>query len=185
MAATEQHIKQFERAIEASGVNVVSARSSGQFIALEARALLSKIMVDGMPDREQFNASIVTLIESIVDQGGRVRVFGELVALLVADGNADACIRLEEFWNELRVKHSFSLFCAYPTGGFPNTELAELVTRVCDQHARIIPDETYTMLQTPNERLKNIAFLQQRSKHLEAEIAELQRRIAAKSSTDL
>ena len=28
VAATEQHIKQFERAIEASGVNVVSARSS-------------------------------------------------------------------------------------------------------------------------------------------------------------
>ena len=49
------------------------------------------------------------------DAGRRLRAFGEMVALLAADGMADAAVRLEELWNRLAATHHFSLLCAYPT----------------------------------------------------------------------
>jgi hypothetical protein len=44
----------------------------------------------------------------------------------------------------------------------------------------VIPDESYTSLSNADERLRAIAALQQKTKHLEAELAELEMRIALK-----
>lgn len=59
-----------------------------------------------------------TLVEKSMDSVqafGRttLRVYGELVSMLWQEGNADAAIRLEEFWNELTRIYPFSLFCSY------------------------------------------------------------------------
>ena len=49
--------------------------------------------------------------------GRRIHAFGEMVALLWADGNRDGAIRLEELWNELRKGHHFaSVLCLSDRG---------------------------------------------------------------------
>lgn len=42
----------------------------------------------------------------------RVRIFGEMVALLWAEGMNDAALGLEGLWNDLRKLRPFSLLCA-------------------------------------------------------------------------
>ena len=98
---------------------------------------------------------------------GAGRRFGEMVALLWADGNYDAAIRLEELWNDLQETYSFSLFCSYPMNGFGGEALAKPLSDVCAGHSQVIPAESYTALIDPDDRLRAITLLQQKARSLE------------------
>ena len=136
-------------------------------------------MVDGMPDKALFDKVIGTLVRNAAKRG-RVRIFGEMVAVLLAEGNPAASLRLEDLWNELRQTQPFSLFCAYSIGGMSKSGKDSFMADVCHGHSRVIPDESYTSLSTADERLRAIAFLQQRGRQLEAELAELEGRISTR-----
>ncbi len=80
---------------------------------------------------------------------------------------------MEALWNELyHSTHPFSLFCAYPMHGFAGEGYVEQFTEICQQHSHVIPDESYTLLASPDERLRAITLLQQKATSLQAEIAE-------------
>jgi len=109
-------------------------------------------------------------------QAGRnLRIFGEMVALLWAEGNRTATIRVEELWNELGKGHSFSIFCAYPIHGFRGEANGQTLMHVCQEHSRVIPAESFGTGTNLDERLRTIILLQQKAISLEAEIAERKR----------
>ncbi len=99
-----------------------------------------------------------------------VAIFGEMVALLWADGNTKAVLRLEQLWNELAKNHNFSLRCAYALGSFNHTAHAESFAKICAEHSFVIPGEDYALLGGEEHRLRSIAHLQQRAQSLEAEM---------------
>lgn len=82
-------------------------------------------------------------------------------------GKKDAAIGLEQLWNTASRRHAFSLLCAYPFDLFPGPEDEGSFRRICDCHARILPGEEYAHLSSAEERLREIAALQQRSVALE------------------
>ena len=129
-------------------------------------------MVDGAPEPTRFKKVIGGIIASVTDGRARVRAFGEMVALLWAEGNYSGAIRLEELWNELQNAHSFSLFCAYPMNGFAGEQFVGSHGDVCTAHSRVIPTETYPGVSDPDARLRAIVQLQQKAKSLEKEIQE-------------
>ena len=129
-------------------------------------------MADGSPLPRRFTEIVGGIIERAATGRQRVRIFGEMVALLWAEGNYDGAIQLEELWNDLQKTHPFLLFCAYPMNGLVGEAHVEPLTRVCAGHSRVIPAETYTALSTPDDRLRAIIALQQKANSLEAEIAE-------------
>jgi hypothetical protein len=97
-----------------NGLDPAPFRRSGQLQILDAELTLKHIMRGDMPDWETFRAVVGKAIEGVQTFGRTtVRVYGELVGLLWREGNADAAIRLEEFWNELARLYPFSLFCSY------------------------------------------------------------------------
>jgi len=114
------------------------------------------------------------LIAGVAHEGARVRAFGEMVALLWAQGNHSGAIRLEELWNDLQKSYSFSLFCAYPMHGVGGEKLTEPHGGVCTLHSRVIPAESYAGLNDQDARLRVIATLQQKAASLEAEVKERQ-----------
>lgn len=181
IAATQDHIDEIERVITSFGQDVKAAAESGMYVRLEARDVLSKIMIDGLPDEAAFLELIGPLVRRTSGDGRSTRIFGELVAVLLSENNARAAIQLEGFWNDLRKKYPFSLFCAYPIDGFTGGDAADYMAGVCSGHSQVIPGESYTSLTTPDERLRAIALLQQRGKQLEAEIRELERCIKTRS----
>jgi len=171
--ATKAHREGLEERLQANGLNPSAAHAQGKYLTLDAAETLSQFMVDGWPEPERFAEVVRGQITRAVKGRRHVRIFGEMVALLWMEGNQAAAIRLEALWNELhRTTHPFSLFCAYPMHGFAGEEYGEQFTEICQQHAHVIPYESYTALASSEERLRAITLLQQKAASLEAEIAE-------------
>ncbi len=171
--ATKPHRESLEQRLQGEGLEVAAAQ--GQYVSIDADAMLSQFMVDGLPEPERFTEVVGGIIARAARGQRRVRIFGELVALLWANGNHSAAICLEKLWNELGKTHAFSLFCAYPMKGFGGEVYEAEFTEICQQHSRIIPTESYTVLADTDERLRAITLLQQKANSLEVEIAERKR----------
>jgi signal transduction histidine kinase/ActR/RegA family two-component response regulator len=172
VVATQAHREALEEQLKAQGLDVAAASRVGQYFSLDATETLSKFMVDGQPELGRFNQIIGDIVARAAVGGRRVRAFGEMVALLWAEGNQTAAIHLEEFWNDLQKTHAFSLFCAYEMSAFGGEQFIEPLSNVCATHSRVIPAESYSDLTNADERLRAIIELQQKARSLEAEIAE-------------
>jgi signal transduction histidine kinase len=179
VVATEQHRNGLLQWLTAQGLEVTALIEEKRFVALDARHLLATFMVDGGPNEEKFADAVGGIVANATasarGERPRVAIFGEMVALLWADGNAQAAIRLEQLWNNLARTKAFSLFCAYPMTSFKREEDAELLLKVCNEHSAVIPTEGYMALVSEGERLRNITQLQQKAKALETEVAEHKR----------
>lgn len=172
VVATRAHRASLEERLQTDGLDVAAARARGQYVSLDAAETLSTFMLDGSPEPGRFAAVFGEIIARAAEGRQRVRIFGEMVALLWAEGHHDAAINLEALWNKLHETHSFLLFCAYPINGFGGEALASPLGAVCAEHSHVIPAESYTALTSPDERLRAIILLQQKARLLEAEIAE-------------
>lgn len=179
VVATEPHRNSLLQWLSVRGLDVGGLLEQGRFQMMDAAQLLSTFMSDGWPNGDRFKEVVGGIVAKALRSAGgsrpRVAIFGEMVALLWADGNADAAIRVEQLWNELARTHVFSLFCAYPMSSFKKEEDAALFLKVCDEHSAVIPTENYMGLSTEGERLRSITQLQQKAKALETEVAEHKR----------
>ncbi|HBE28294.1 MAG TPA: hypothetical protein DDW25_05320 [Ktedonobacter sp.] len=171
--ATKPHRESLEERLKGDGLE--GAVVGDQYVSSDAGITLSRFMVDGSPDPARFTEVVRSMIAQVGKGRRHVRIFGELVALLCADGNGAAAICLEELWNDLGKTHSFSLFCAYPMHGFGGEVYEAEFTKICQQHSRVVPAESYSALASPDDRLRAITLLQQKASSLEAEIAERKR----------
>ena len=79
-----------------------------KILVLDAREVVSRILVDGLPDADRFDALVGELFGKLA--GRPFRVFGEAVDVLARDGNFEGAVRLEELWNNLRRSRAFPLF---------------------------------------------------------------------------
>ena len=118
-------------------VDLDEARRQGLYRSLDAAATLDRFLQGDQIVPESFAGVIGTVIADASPGGGKVRVFGELVALLWEDGNVNAALSLEDQWNELAKSHQFRLFCAYPSHAFSNEDTAPL-TGVCNRHSHVV-----------------------------------------------
>jgi signal transduction histidine kinase len=173
--ATPQHRDALAQRLTARGIDVIGAGAQGRYVALDARETLTTLMVDGWPDPGRFDDAIGTLVAKTLERAPRLRAFGEMVALLWAEGNREAAVRLEELWNDLRTRHPFSLLCAYPIEAFHDASHAKPFGDMTATHTNVIPAESYMELEG-HEQLRLIAQLQQKAAALEAET--IQRRHA-------
>jgi signal transduction histidine kinase len=156
--------------LEDQGLDLAGLCAAGQYVPLDAAELLSTVMVDGFPERARVIDVIGTLIREASAGDRNVRIFGEMVALLWAEGNYAGALRLEDLWNELGTIHAFALFCAYPARGFGSAEAGDRLRDVCRTHAHVVPAESYNGLSSDAERLRAIVELQQKASVLETEI---------------
>jgi hypothetical protein len=136
--ATRPHLQAVEASLVESGIDLADARKHQQFITLDANQMLSRFMLDDMPDEERFVAAIEPLLRSAQARFRRISAFGEMVAILSAQGNFEAAVRLEQFWNNLARKHDFALFCAYPISLFEREEHAHALADICAEHSGVI-----------------------------------------------
>jgi len=171
--ALPSHRAHLEKRLQANGLDKAVAHARGEYLSLDAGETLAKCMEDGLPVLERFTDVVGGLIAQVAKGRRHVRIFGEMVALLWAEGNQAASLRLEELWNELRgATPSFSLFCTYAMQGFAGEAHRAPLTAICHQHSQVIPAESYSALSSSNERLHAITLLQQQVLSLQAEIAE-------------
>ena len=174
VVATKAHHEGLARRLSNQGLDTAKAIRQGRYIVLDAGETLPKFMVNGSVDEARFIELIGGVLASVRNavnhKDSRIAVFGELVALLWAEGKPEEAIRVEQLWNDLAREHSFSLLCAYPITGFNNESHIEPFLKMCGEHSAVVPSESYLGLGSEDERLRSIAHLEQRAHALEKEL---------------
>jgi len=170
--ATEAHAGKFRDGLRANGLDVDAAVKGGLLTILDAGATLDSFMTGALPDEELFVSIVGGVIETASARrpGRGVRAYGEMVNVLWNDGNPEAAIRLEQFWNTLLQTYDCSLMCAYGMRNFLHDADGEGLLEVCQQHGHVIPAEGYTWAGSEETRLREITRLQQRAQALETEL---------------
>jgi signal transduction histidine kinase len=175
LIATKAHRDGLAIRLQSRGLDTANAIGEGRYIALDAADTLSKFMVNRWPDAGLFTELIGSVLNqaAMAAQGKvpHISAFGEMVALLWAEGNPEAAIRLEQLWNTLTTMYPLSLRCAYPMSGFDREGHSDLLLKICAEHSHVIPVESYTALTSEEQRLQSITCLQQKAQALETEMA--------------
>ncbi len=140
--ATSRRRDAIEARMLDDGVPVAAARRSGRFVGLDAEKALCGFMVDGTPDPRRFEQVVGQVIADANHTGRPVHAFGEMVALLWAQGNVTAAIELEALWNDLAQRRQFSLHCAYPMASIAARDDLHAAGAVCAQHSEVIASGT-------------------------------------------
>lgn len=108
----------------------------GALITADAADVLAELLVNGNPDRARFRRAFHHLLRQ-VDTSRPVFVFGEMVAMLCAQGRDDAAIALERLGNELFAQSGVSILCAYPASLQPEERHMRLLLDVCRMHTHL------------------------------------------------
>lgn len=132
--ATSGHRQGFETALTATGVDLEAGEAEGRYLAVDAGEALSEFMTERGPDPSRFTRMVDDLVAQVTGAGRPVRIYGEMVAVLWAEGNIVAAIAVEELWEDLARLHPVSVLCAYPTSGFGAAETAGSFRAVCQLH---------------------------------------------------
>lgn len=186
--ATPEHRSGLAERLTDSAIDLSQAAHSGRYIALDAREIMARFMVEGWPDRELFCRTIQPVLAraqaSALRKPELVFAFGEMVALLWEQGHHDAAIQLEQLWNEMQTHHQFALLCAYPLSSFADESQSELFQQVCREHSHVTPAESYCALVGESERMHMIASLQQRAAVVRGAVEDRERAIAQRNHAE-
>jgi hypothetical protein len=136
IVATPEHRAALDEAL-GWVVDLPRAREKGLYTTLDAEETLSRLMSNGRPDPDKFIEVIGGAIDQARRAGKKVRLFGEMVAILWGQGNEGGALELEGLWNRLAQEKSFRLFCAYSSDLFTGNDL-DLVGAVVHQHSHIV-----------------------------------------------
>lgn len=142
VVATQEHRASLEVALSLQGADVHAAKAQGALVTLDAGETLQGFMVGDRPEPTLFEAQIGALLDSVHSGRGPIWVYGEMVALLCAQGNVAGAIELESLWNRLAKARLFSLLCGYPTSMLDSAALDQ-VSHVCESHTHTLPPIGY------------------------------------------
>ncbi len=143
--ATKAHRESLERRLKGLGLDPAAVAAEGRYHSLDAGETLSRFITDGQIDQPRFfdvlSEVIARASAASRTENRQVVAFGEMVALLWAEGKIEAALRLEKLWNALArtVSHSFSLRCAYPIQDFDPRSDAGSIARICGEHSLVLP----------------------------------------------
>ena len=120
--ATGRVRRGLEDRLRSRGWDVGGPAGHPRYLVIDAAAALQRFMRNGRPDTAVL-AEIATELDGFrraVGEGPdpRLLIFGNMVALLCAEGNIDAVVALERTWNTLTSELPFFTLCGYPASCF-------------------------------------------------------------------
>jgi anti-sigma regulatory factor (Ser/Thr protein kinase) len=136
VVATYEHRKELVEILVGMGLDPNELPVAGRLLLLDAEQTLRSFTTGSGFDQDRFAASVGARVIDAGADGAPVRVFGEMVGLLWADGDVQGAIALETMWNDLIAEVGFDLMCAYPASLIEASSLVE-VRGVCDQHSSV------------------------------------------------
>jgi hypothetical protein len=116
--ATPEHLRGLRYRLLASGVDLGLAMAQDRYLTFDAQVALSTFLRNEMPDQQLFEDFVTTLLRRAQVNGRGVRVYGEMVALLLARGLAKATIQLEHLWTQFCENNGIAMLCGYQMTGF-------------------------------------------------------------------
>lgn len=173
MNATRKHRNAVRAELALRNVDLAAAMRVGRFRELDPAECLAKFMVHGTPDKDRFESVMGGVINHAgvaVKPGHRLVMFGEMVALLWAEGRREATIRLEELCRDLGERYGLHLLCAYPIRAFDRAKYRRDFSNICGDHTHVNAVAALRLASLCSITQRRLARLQKKTKTLEAEI---------------
>lgn len=143
VVTTAAHWRAVEAALSRAGIDADRPRQAGTLLVEDARELLGRFLASDELDPGAFQSVTSDLIHRVAAGGRRVRVFGEMVALLWEAGHVTLAIELEALWNGLGALLPFGLLCGYPANVTASGQAADAVREVCGLHSDVIATRSF------------------------------------------
>jgi CheY-like chemotaxis protein len=140
--ATEPNRDKFVDGLQAYGLDIRSAMKEGSYLLQDAIETISSFMVQDSVDPIRYLEVMANLIESAMgaarSEQCRIAVCGELAVPLLAQGNADAAIQIEQLSDEFASAYALDFLCTYPLNSFPGKDEDHVRQRICAEHAAVL-----------------------------------------------
>jgi len=139
--ATAAHRRAFEARLTRAGADLAAAVGNGTYLALDANDTVHALMAGGRLDGDRLDRVVGGLIRHAGRRAGfrgPIRAYGEMVAVLWEAGLVNAAVQLEEMWDSLSVRHSFSLLCGYPASTVSADGHLAAFAEVCRLHRAVV-----------------------------------------------
>jgi hypothetical protein len=134
VVATPEHWLAILDGLVRQGADVTGAITRGQLTVMDAATLLQRFAPRGRPDPAIFDEVIGGFVRQLVARGVPLRIYGEMVNLLAAEGAFADAERLEILWNELGTASPFNLLCGYSAVHFGHGRSEDALQRICKTH---------------------------------------------------
>lgn len=136
IVATPEHRELLARKLNEAGINIHEATAANRLVMLDAVQSLEKVMRQDVPSAIAFDEVVGSLVARL-SNGKRVCIYGEMVDVLAARGNYKGAQQLEELWNVLGRRESYTLFCGYASGHFGDPKTARILADICASHSHL------------------------------------------------
>lgn len=99
---------------------------------------MTRFMRNGQPVAGLFQTVVGNLVTKLTPPaGGTLWIYGEMVDILAEERNFAAARYLEELWNDLGLRQSFTLLCGYSSAHFADSSTAHMLSQICDRHTHV------------------------------------------------
>ena len=122
----------------ANGCPVAALLASGTLVVLDAATTMATFLINGDPEPARFDEHVGSAVRRLCDTSAAgLSVYGEMVDILVAQGNFVGAERLEALWNALSARCSFCLLCGYSSAHFGDERSAHHLHNICAAHSDV------------------------------------------------
>lgn len=139
--SSESHRNDLIARLQAHGIDITAAIDQGRCIALDSVGLLSKFMVDGLPDPIRLFTVLNDVIDRVRGRAGaehtRVVVCGGLAPVLLSQGKPESAIRLEQLWEQVVRRYALDTLCMYARSSFEREQSGDVFQRICGLHSAV------------------------------------------------
>jgi hypothetical protein len=136
VVATPQHRELLSRKLEEAGLNLREAMMANRLVMLDASQTLEKFMRQDGPNPAAFDEVVGSLVGRL-SGNSRVCIYGEMVDVLASRGQYKAAHQVEELWNALGQRETYTLFCGYASGHFGDPKTAKFLSDICEAHSHL------------------------------------------------
>jgi hypothetical protein len=140
VVSTREHRRALEGRLAHDGVPVRACLESGQLTSLDAADTLKQLVTAGRPHPRLFERVVGELVHDLAQRGRPLKIYGEMVDLLAAEGDFRGAQELEDLWNQLGERESFTLLCGYHASHFGDERTADSLRAICGAHSRVRTD---------------------------------------------
>jgi DNA-binding NarL/FixJ family response regulator len=139
--ATKSHLDSLVQRLSEKGLDVAATTQNKMFFALDVTEVLSRFMVNDLPDPIQFVNVATDLIDAAAEGAkgvhARTAACGVCAPILWSQGKTDAAVLLEQLWDDLAKTHELDILCAYPSTGFHGRKDERAFKNICAQHSEV------------------------------------------------
>lgn len=140
--ATRSHLDGLLLRLQERGINMAAASDQRRYNPFDCMDVLSRFMVNDLPDPTTFFKVAGDLIDAASSGTGgahrRVVACGELAPLLLMQSKPESAIRVEQLWDRLVRSHGLDTLCGYPLSSFHTEHSTNLFQRICELHS-VVP----------------------------------------------